>query len=175
VVCAGGVVPGDGHYFAPVVLCDVPDQARVMCEEIFGPIAPICVFDTDDEAIARANDCGQGLAAHLFTEDLERAMRMGALPEAGMIGINRGRVSWASTSYGGVKHSRDGHSGGAEGIDEYLVTRYLSCPTRPRTQTQRQRRHRPRPPSVSEMSAAQALGHLRVHSGRGHPPTHPAA
>jgi len=128
VVCAGGVVPGDGHFFAPVVLADVPDGARVMREEIFGPIAPISTFEDDDEVIARANDCPHGLAAYLFTRDLERAMRMGALIEAGMIGINRGRVSCATAPFGGVKHSGYGHSGGAEGIDEYLVTRYLSMP-----------------------------------------------
>jgi succinate-semialdehyde dehydrogenase/glutarate-semialdehyde dehydrogenase len=128
VVCSGGVVPGDGHFFAPVVLYDVPDDARVMREEIFGPIAPIAVFGDDDEVIARANNCGQGLAAYLFTCDLERAMRMGALLEAGMIGVNRGRVSCAAAPFGGVKHSGFGHAGGTEGLDEYLVTRYLSMP-----------------------------------------------
>jgi succinate-semialdehyde dehydrogenase/glutarate-semialdehyde dehydrogenase len=128
VACAGGIVPGDGHFFAPVVLSGVPDDARVMREEIFGPIAPIAVFDDEDEAVAHANDCSHGLAAYLFTTDLERAMRMGASLEAGMIGINRGRVSCASAPFGGVKHSGYGHSGGAEGLDEYLVTRYITMP-----------------------------------------------
>ena len=128
VVCAGGVVPGDGHFFAPVVLCDVPDDARVMREEIFGPIAPIAVFDDDDEVIDRANDVRPGTCRVCVHPDLERAMRMGALLEAGMIGINRGRVSCASAPFGGVKHSGYGHSGGPEGLDEYLVTRCMTMP-----------------------------------------------
>ena len=93
VVLAGGPVPGDGHFFAPVVLADVPPDARVMREEIFGPIVAIAAFDAEDEALALANDHDAGLAAYLFTSDLERAMRLGGAIKAGMVGINRGRVS----------------------------------------------------------------------------------
>ncbi len=128
VVVAGGPVPGDGHFFAPVVLADVPHEARVMREEIFGPIVAIAPFDTEDEALALANDHDAGLAAYLFTTDLERAMRLGAGIEAGMVAINRGRVSCVAAPFGGVGHSGFGHSGGTEGIEEYLVTRYLTMP-----------------------------------------------
>ncbi len=128
VVLAGGPVPGNGHFFAPVVLADVPHEARVMREEIFGPVVAIAPFETEDEALRLANDHDAGLAAYLFTSDLERAMRLGAAIEAGMVAINRGRVSCVAAPFGGVGHSGFGHSGGSEGIDEYLVTRYLTMP-----------------------------------------------
>ena len=128
VVVPGGPVPGEGHFFAPVVLADVPHQARVMREEIFGPIVAIAPFDTEAEALSLANDCDSGLAAYLFTADLERSMRLGASIEAGMVAINRGRVSCVAAPFGGLGHSGFGHSGGSEGIDEYLVTRYLTMP-----------------------------------------------
>jgi succinate-semialdehyde dehydrogenase / glutarate-semialdehyde dehydrogenase len=127
-VVAGGPVPGEGHFFAPVVLADVPQDARVMREEIFGPVVAIAPFDSEAEALGLANDHRAGLAAYLFTSDLERAMRLGAAIEAGMVGINRGRVSCVAAPFGGVGHSGFGHSGGAEGIEEYLVTRYLTMP-----------------------------------------------
>jgi len=129
VVVAGGPVPGDGHFFAPVVLADVPHDARVMREEIFGPIVAITAFDTDEEALALANDHDAGLAAYLYTSDLERAMRLGGAIQAGMVAINRGRVSCVAAPFGGVGHSGFGHSGGTEGIEEYLVTRCLTMPT----------------------------------------------
>ena len=128
VVVAGGPVPGAGHFFAPVVLAEVPLEARVMREEIFGPILAIAAFDSEAEALALANDHDAGLAAYLYTSDLERAMRLGAAIEAGMVAINRGRVSCVAAPFGGVGHSGFGHSGGAEGIDEYLVARYLTMP-----------------------------------------------
>jgi succinate-semialdehyde dehydrogenase / glutarate-semialdehyde dehydrogenase len=128
VVLAGGPVPGDGNFFAPVVLADVPADARVMREEIFGPIVAIAPFETEAEARERANDHDAGLAAYLFTSDLSRAMRLGGAIRAGMVGINRGRVSCVGAPFGGTGHSGFGHSGGAEGIDEYLVTRYLTMP-----------------------------------------------
>jgi len=128
VVVAGGPIPGAGHFFAPVVLADVPPDARVMREEIFGPIVAIAPFDSEAEALALANDHDSGLAAYLFTSDLERAMRLGGAIQAGMVGINRGRVSCIAAPFGGVGHSGFGHSGGPEGIEEYLVTRYLTMP-----------------------------------------------
>ena len=105
VLVAGGPVPGDGHFFAPVVLCDVPLDARVMREEIFGPVVAIAAFDDEDEALALANDHAAGLAAYLFTSDLERAMRLGSSIEAGMVAINRGRVSCVAAPFGGLGHS----------------------------------------------------------------------
>jgi succinate-semialdehyde dehydrogenase/glutarate-semialdehyde dehydrogenase len=128
VVVAGGPVPGDGNFFAPVVLADVPPAARVMREEIFGPVVAIAPFDDEDEALRLANDHDAGLAAYLFTCDAARAMRVGGAIQAGMVAVNRGRVSCVAAPFGGVGHSGFGHSGGAEGIDEYLVVRYLTMP-----------------------------------------------
>ena len=127
-VVPGGPVPGDGNFFAPVVLADVPQAARVMREEIFGPIVAIAAFEDEPEALRLANDHDAGLAAYLFTSDAARAMRAGSAIRAGMVAVNRGRVSCVAAPFGGVGHSGFGHSGGAEGIDEYLVTRYLSMP-----------------------------------------------
>jgi succinate-semialdehyde dehydrogenase/glutarate-semialdehyde dehydrogenase len=128
VVLSGGPIPGEGHFFAPVVLADVPADARVMREEIFGPIVAIAPFETEDEALRLANEHDAGLAAYLYTADLTRAMRLGEAIRAGMVGLNRGRVSCVSAPFGGVGHSGFGHSGGPEGIEEYLVTRYLTMP-----------------------------------------------
>jgi succinate-semialdehyde dehydrogenase / glutarate-semialdehyde dehydrogenase len=127
-VLRGGPVPGDGHFFAPVVLADVPGDARVMREETFGPVAPIRIFDGEDEAVALANDSRQGLAAYIYTRDLGRATRLAGEIEAGMIAINRGRISSVAAPFGGVKASGFGRSGGREGLDEYLVTRYVVVP-----------------------------------------------
>jgi succinate-semialdehyde dehydrogenase/glutarate-semialdehyde dehydrogenase len=129
VVLPGGPIPGDGHFFAPVVLADVPHDARVMREEIFGPVVAIATVEGEDEALRRANDHPAGLAAYLFTADLDRAMRLGGALRAGMVGINRGRVSCVAAPFGGIGHSGYGHAGGSEGIEEYLDTRYLTLPT----------------------------------------------
>jgi succinate-semialdehyde dehydrogenase / glutarate-semialdehyde dehydrogenase len=128
VALRGGALPGHGHFFAPVVLADVPDDARVMREEIFGPVAPVRAFDREDEVVALANDVPQGLAAYLYTHDLERAMRLAGELEAGMVALNRGRLSNAAAPFGGIKGSGHGRSGGLEGIGEYLETRYLLIP-----------------------------------------------
>jgi len=129
VVVAGGPVPGDGYFFAPVVLADVPPDARAMREEIFGPVVAIAPFATEAEALARANAHMSGLAAYVYTSDVGRAMRLGESINAGMVAINCGRVSCASAPFGGVGHSGFGSAGGLEGIDEYLVTRYLTLPS----------------------------------------------
>jgi succinate-semialdehyde dehydrogenase/glutarate-semialdehyde dehydrogenase len=113
---------------APVVLADVPEDARLMQEEIFGPVVAIAVFDDEDEVVARANARGQGLAAYVQTGGLARGMRVAAALEAGMVALNRGRVSCVAAPFGGVKRSGHGLSGGREGIDEYLDTRYLTMP-----------------------------------------------
>ena len=128
VLVPGGPIPGAGYFFAPVVLSDVPLDAQVMRKEIFGPIAAIAPFETEDEALDRANDNPAGLAAYVYTSDLGRAMRVGEALNAGMIAVNCGRVSCASAPFGGVGHSGFGISGGLEGIDEYLVTRYVTMP-----------------------------------------------
>jgi succinate-semialdehyde dehydrogenase / glutarate-semialdehyde dehydrogenase len=125
-VLPGGADAGPGHFFAPVVLAEVPEDARAMREEIFGPVAAIAPFDTEDEVIARANHCDLGLAAYVMGGDLARARRVAESLEAGMVGLNRGRVSCAAAPFGGVKGSGYGRSGGPEGLDEYLETTYVA-------------------------------------------------
>ncbi len=126
VALAGGALPGPGHYFAPVVLTDVPDQARVMGEEIFGPIAPIRIVDGEADAIEQANRSEHGLAAYLYTRDLDAALRVGDALEVGMVAVNRGRVSSAAVPFCGVKQSGFGQAGGPGALDDYLETRVLS-------------------------------------------------
>jgi succinate-semialdehyde dehydrogenase/glutarate-semialdehyde dehydrogenase len=104
----------------------VPVDARVLREEIFGPVAPIVPFTDDDFAVASANDTEHGLVAYVFTRDLNRALRVTERLETGMIGLNQGIVSNPAAPFGGVKHSGIGREGGHEGIDEYLNTKYVA-------------------------------------------------
>lgn len=122
----GGPVEGPGWFYEPTVLFDIPPQAKVFSEEIFGPVAPIATFDSEQEAIAMANATDYGLVAYLFTKDLRRALRMSEAIEFGMVGVNQGIVSNAAAPFGGVKQSGFGREGGFEGIEEYLETRYLA-------------------------------------------------
>jgi succinate-semialdehyde dehydrogenase/glutarate-semialdehyde dehydrogenase len=122
----GGSLGGPGHFFAPVVLADVPDDARVMHEEIFGPIAPIVVVDGEGDAIAQANRCAQGLAGYVYTSDLDAALRVGDALQVGMLAVNRGRVSSAASPFCGVKQSGYGQSGGPGALGDYLDTRVLT-------------------------------------------------
>ena len=115
-----------GWFFPPTVLTAVPDAAAVLHEEIFGPIAPITTFRTEDEAVAAANRTTYGLVSYLYTNDLRRALRVGERLETGMVGLNQGLVSNAAAPFGGVKHSGFGREGGEEGIAEYLATQYLA-------------------------------------------------
>jgi len=120
-------IPGvPGHFFPPTVLTDVPDDARLLREEIFGPVAPITTFETEEEAIAAANRTEYGLVAYVFTRDLDRAIRVIERLETGMVGLNQGLVSNAAAPFGGVKQSGFGREGGAEGIDEYLSIKYAA-------------------------------------------------
>jgi succinate-semialdehyde dehydrogenase/glutarate-semialdehyde dehydrogenase len=122
----GGAVPeGPGCFYPPTVLVDVPDGARVLTEEIFGPVAPIVTFETEDEAVARANDSDMGLVAYAYTRDVARALRLAERLETGMLGINQGMVSTPAAPFGGVKQSGLGREGGREGIEEYLETVYV--------------------------------------------------
>jgi succinate-semialdehyde dehydrogenase/glutarate-semialdehyde dehydrogenase len=116
--------PGPGYFFEPTVLTDVPAGARVLREEIFGPVAAIVPFDDEGEAVDLANDTEYGLVSYVFTRDLERGMRMIDALDTGMMGLNTGLVSDASAPFGGVKQSGVGREGGAEGIEEYLETKY---------------------------------------------------
>ncbi len=123
----GGKAPeGAGYFYEPTVLSDVPDDARVLSEEIFGPVAPVKGFATEEEAIAAANDTEYGLVAYLYTSDLKRALRVSEALDTGMIGLNQGLVSNAGAPFGGVKQSGIGREGGDEGIHEYLETKYVA-------------------------------------------------
>jgi len=120
-------IPGvPGYFFPPTVLAEVSDDARMLREEIFGPVAPITTFDDEDEAIRAANRTEYGLVAYVFTRDLDRALRVIERLETGMVGLNQGLVSNAAAPFGGVKQSGFGREGGAEGIDEYLSTKYAA-------------------------------------------------
>nr|WP_221375167.1 NAD-dependent succinate-semialdehyde dehydrogenase [Actinoplanes polyasparticus] len=125
VLCGGSPTGGAGYYYPPTVLTGVPAEAELNRQEIFGPVAPIATFADEDEAVARANDTEYGLVAYVFTRDLSRAVRVSEALEAGMVGVNQGIVSHPAAPFGGVKASGFGREGGAEGIDEYLETKYV--------------------------------------------------
>jgi succinate-semialdehyde dehydrogenase / glutarate-semialdehyde dehydrogenase len=125
-IVGGNAVDGAGYFYEPTVLADVPDGARVLKEEIFGPVAPVASFDSEEQAIAAANDTEYGLVAYVFTRDLKRALRVCEGLETGMIGLNQGMVSNAGAPFGGVKQSGIGREGGNEGIEEYLETKYVA-------------------------------------------------
>ncbi|MEE2059805.1 NAD-dependent succinate-semialdehyde dehydrogenase [Rhodococcus artemisiae] len=123
----GGQVPDvPGWFYPATVIDDVPRQARILREEVFGPVAAISGFDTEDEAIAAANATEYGLAAYVFTKDLDRALRLSDAIDSGILGVNRGVVSDVAAPFGGVKDSGLGREGGSEGIEEYLDTKYIA-------------------------------------------------
>ncbi len=126
-VTAGGKSPGGKGFFYPAtVLTNVPDGANLLREEIFGPVAPIQTFKTEDEVIRKANDTEYGLVAYLYTKDLARGMRVSEKLEFGMIGLNRGLVSDPAAPFGGMKQSGLGREGAHEGLMEFLETQYVS-------------------------------------------------
>jgi len=126
-VLTGGERVGDrGYFYAPTVLSGITDDATLLREEIFGPVAPVKTFSTDEEAVAAANDSEYGLVAYVFTADLNRAIRVTEGLEVGMVGLNRGLVSNPAAEFGGVKQSGFGREGGREGIEEYLYTKYVA-------------------------------------------------
>jgi succinate-semialdehyde dehydrogenase/glutarate-semialdehyde dehydrogenase len=123
----GGEIPdGRGYFYTPTVLDAVPDEARVFHEEIFGPVAPIGMFSSEEEAIAKANDTEYGLVAYVFTRDIKRAIRVCEGLDTGMVGLNQGMVSNAGAPFGGVKQSGIGREGGKEGLEEFLETKYVA-------------------------------------------------
>jgi succinate-semialdehyde dehydrogenase/glutarate-semialdehyde dehydrogenase len=125
-LCGARGLDGPGYFYEPTVLAGVPPDARALKEEIFGPVAPIASFDTEDEAVAAANDTEYGLVSYLYTSDVKRALRVCERLETGMIGLNQGLVSNAGAPFGGVKQSGVGREGGNEGIMEYLETKYVA-------------------------------------------------
>jgi succinate-semialdehyde dehydrogenase/glutarate-semialdehyde dehydrogenase len=126
VLVGGEKLDGAGYFYKPTVITDVPDDAELLREEIFGPVAPVKGFDSEDEAIAAANDTEYGLVAYVYTRDLQRAFRVAEALETGMLGLNQGVVSNAGAPFGGVKASGIGREGGNEGIEEYLETKYIA-------------------------------------------------
>ena len=117
---------GAGYFYEPTVLTGITDDARVLSEEIFGPVAPIATFTDEKEAIAAANRTEFGLVSYVFTQNLDRAFRVCEALESGMVGLNQGLVSNAGAPFGGVKQSGLGREGGNEGIAEYLETKYVA-------------------------------------------------
>jgi len=125
----GGEAPqGEGWFYTPTVLIDVPAESAINRQEIFGPVAPITTFTTEDEAIASANDTEYGLSSYVYTRDLDRTIRLAERLDFGMVGVNTGLVSNAAAPFGGVKASGFGREGGFEGIEEYLETTYVAIP-----------------------------------------------
>ncbi|MFD4368470.1 NAD-dependent succinate-semialdehyde dehydrogenase [Rhodococcus sp. NPDC058521] len=126
-VLLGGKAPeGPGWYYPATVLGDVPASARILKEEVFGPVAAVTTFDTEDEGVAAANDTEYGLASYIYTRDLDRALRVAEAVETGMVGVNRGVISDPAAPFGGIKSSGFGREGGSEGIEEYLETKYIA-------------------------------------------------
>ena len=123
----GGAMPdGAGYFYPPTVLAGVTINANLVGDEIFGPVAAIQTFSTEEEVIAKANASEYGLASYVFTGDLARGLRVAERLESGMVGINRGIVSDPAAPFGGVKQSGIGREGGREGVMEYLETQYIS-------------------------------------------------
>jgi len=129
VLTGGGEHDGAGYFYAPTVLTGVPADARMAGEEIFGPVAPLTPFATEDEVVAAANDTPYGLVAYVYTNDLRRALRVGEAIETGMVGLNQGVVSNPAAPFGGVKESGLGREGGSVGIDEFLEVKYIGIAT----------------------------------------------
>jgi succinate-semialdehyde dehydrogenase/glutarate-semialdehyde dehydrogenase len=128
-LCGGRKVDGPGYFYAPTVLSPVPDDADLLREEIFGPVAPIVAFDSEEEAVQAANNTEYGLVAYVYTTDLDRAVRVAEAIKAGMVGLNQGVVSNPAAPFGGVKQSGFGREGGREGIEEYLDVKYIAIKT----------------------------------------------
>jgi succinate-semialdehyde dehydrogenase/glutarate-semialdehyde dehydrogenase len=124
----GAPLGGVGHFYPPTVLSDVPADAAMRHTEIFGPVAAISRFSTEEEAVRYANDTDHGLVGYVYTEQLARGLRVSDALRTGMVGLNQGVVSNPAAPFGGVKHSGLGREGGRVGIDEFLDTRYVSMP-----------------------------------------------
>jgi len=129
VLVGGKSLDGEGYFYPPTVLTNVPEDAQIRHEEIFGPVAPVVTFETEDEAVTGANDTEFGLASYVFTRDLDRALRVCERLETGMIGLNQGIVSNPAAPFGGMKHSGLGREGSRLGIEEFLEVKYVAIAT----------------------------------------------
>ena len=126
-VLTGGAVPdGAGFFYPPTVLTHVPPTAAILHTEIFGPVAPIATFTTEDEAVELANSTDFGLVSYVYTQDLARGLRVSERIEAGMVGLNRGLVSDPAAPFGGVKQSGLGREGGHEGMLAFTESKYIA-------------------------------------------------
>ena len=128
ILTGGSRIDGDGFFYTPTVMTDIPDDAEIRTTEIFGPVAPIVTFDTDEDGIALANETEFGLVGYLFSENVERALSLADELEVGMVGLNTGLVSNPAAPFGGVKMSGLGREGGSVGIDEFLEIKYVAMP-----------------------------------------------
>ena len=126
VLTGGAPLQRTGYYYPPTVLGNVPADADILREEVFGPVAPIVSFSDDDEVIAQANDTEYGLVSYLYTQDIGRGMALSERLDAGMIGLNRGLVSDPAAPFGGTKQSGLGREGSHEGMKEYMETKYIA-------------------------------------------------
>ena len=122
----GEISEGPGFFYPPTVLVDVPANAAILREEIFGPVAPLVTFDTDEEAVALANDSEYGLVAYVYTGNLQRGLRCSEALESGMVGLNRPIVSDPAAPFGGVKQSGLGREGGHDGLLEFMESKYIA-------------------------------------------------
>ncbi|MFJ5871092.1 NAD-dependent succinate-semialdehyde dehydrogenase [Dietzia maris] len=130
VLTGGSRLEGPGYFYPPTVLTGVTPDAELMSTEIFGPVAALVPFDTDDEAVTLANDTEFGLVSYVMTENLDRAMTMSERLQAGMVGINVGVVSNPAAPFGGIKQSGLGREGGLSGIEEFVETKLVAIPVR---------------------------------------------
>jgi succinate-semialdehyde dehydrogenase/glutarate-semialdehyde dehydrogenase len=121
----GAKTPDGAGAFYPATVLEVAKTNAILANEVFGPVAPVVVFDTDEEAIALANDTEYGLISYVYSGDLARALRAAEAIESGMVGINRGLLSDPAAPFGGVKQSGLGREGGFDGIHEFLETKYI--------------------------------------------------
>ncbi|MBE7160537.1 MAG: NAD-dependent succinate-semialdehyde dehydrogenase [Williamsia herbipolensis] len=128
VMCGGTAPDGPGYFYPPTVLTDVSAESDLMSTEIFGPVAALIPFDDEDEVLRLANATPWGLVGYLFTQDIDRALRLSSKLEVGMVGLNTGLVSNPAAPFGGVKESGLGREGGRVGIEEFLETKYLAIP-----------------------------------------------
>jgi succinate-semialdehyde dehydrogenase/glutarate-semialdehyde dehydrogenase len=128
VVVGGDAPERPGYFYSPTVLLDVPPESEINTQEIFGPVAPITTFASEEQAVERANATEYGLASYVFTRDLARTIRLAESLEYGMVGVNTGLISNPAAPFGGMKASGFGREGGFEGIDEYLETTYVALP-----------------------------------------------
>ncbi len=125
-VLGGQPLEGPGCFFPPTVLVDVPHDARILHEEVFGPVAPVVRFEEEEEVLALVNDTEFGLVSYLYTDDLARGLRLAERIESGMVGLNRGLVSDPAAPFGGTKQSGLGREGSSEGLLEFTETQYVA-------------------------------------------------